>query len=276
MTELVTCRGVAPPSLEVAAKRSTAFTLIELLVVIAIISILAALLLPVLSQAKTKAKMVLCVNNLRQIGLMTNMYAGDHNDYYPHRGGTRFRWPRALSNAYGGNDRPAIRPYGELNALFNCPLAPAPIDYEQNFDSIYCSYSMFWSFSFNVFEDGGDRSIRYMKKVGDRQIVKGTEWDGMEFSVLAADFLRHGTDGVSYASHSWPGADRHVNIDSNDLSSLWMGPHPIGAVDVNFLDDDGSVHCIYGIEWTDPRVVNVPRMNYRWNWPDRYLQLPPD
>lgn len=58
-----------------------AFTLVELLVVIAVIGILAALLLPVLSSAKEKARRARCVNNLRQIGLGMTMYANDNNDF---------------------------------------------------------------------------------------------------------------------------------------------------------------------------------------------------
>jgi len=59
------------------------FTLLELLVVVSIISILAAMLLPALSRARESARRVSCASNLRQLGLVFKMFAGESKDVYP-------------------------------------------------------------------------------------------------------------------------------------------------------------------------------------------------
>ena len=62
-----------------AGSAASAFTLVELLVVLAIVAILAGLLLPALTAAKTKSLRISCLNNLKQLALCSQMYATDND-----------------------------------------------------------------------------------------------------------------------------------------------------------------------------------------------------
>jgi prepilin-type N-terminal cleavage/methylation domain-containing protein len=63
--------------------REDAFTLIELLVVIAVIGIFVALLMPVISRSKARARNIICVSQLRQLGIATRLYAEDNDSRLP-------------------------------------------------------------------------------------------------------------------------------------------------------------------------------------------------
>src|SRR5262249_23294385 len=85
----------------------SAFTLIELLVVIAIVSILSGLLLPVLSNARTKARGTVCQRNLKEIGTAMQLYSDDGQDKLPYAylsiAGNGWSWDDLVSSYMGIN-----------------------------------------------------------------------------------------------------------------------------------------------------------------------------
>src|SRR6266446_3203198 len=134
--------------------RKRAFTLVELLVVIAIITILLAILLPVLGRAREQARRVQCGSNLRQITQAWLMYADNNGGYLPAAAAKIATynhdwliWFKPLTQEK--LDRSALAPYvgRPLNrTLFRCPSddwqSHADLDGNTDFGPYYFSYSM--------------------------------------------------------------------------------------------------------------------------------------
>jgi len=97
------------------------FTLIELLIVVAIIAILAAILLPVFAQARSKARQASGTSNARQVSLAILMYTQDFDERFP-RAGSDCLILDGIENACGATSWPNVSaPYIKNAGVFTSP-----------------------------------------------------------------------------------------------------------------------------------------------------------
>ena len=215
--------------------RWTRFTLVELLVVIAIIGILMAMLLPALKGAKDMASSISCVNNLKQIGLMANMYSIDFKGWftYEKNSGGNTWCKKYVFNGYinsdGKMDSTGLNLLDVTNpiGIFVCPTVAKNLT--------PCSYS----YMINGYADGWDATKAY------NSIAYAANQSIQNIEDPSGTFLIYETNPTPvFAKGDWNNGNAKCDIRNRASLGSTLFVWPWHGKSSNFLFCDGHVNSV--------------------------------
>jgi prepilin-type N-terminal cleavage/methylation domain-containing protein len=233
-----------------------AFTLVELLVVIAIIGILAGLLLPTLARAKAKSHRVVCLSNLKQLGLGSVLYAADNNGHltgptwsqtftatqYSDRSGSdddaTWLYPgyvRPFNSYVCPATRNVVRPNTEKKAFSTVRYVVDLVDNAVNKKTHGTSYEIFGTMSEVVTSPNQQTTVVSVKKtessINAKVITRFPKAlrsrPGPSNILLFLDADDSGSEGLGSAHNNWPDkgdnhGDEGTNMNFTDGHAQWI------------------------------------------------------